>query len=238
MDRRYRRLRRGDLLSPKLVAQEAVSRIFQAIEAPKLHESVTRYLPARFVETPPIQTGILPAREELRFAMYDCSSARSLEMLAMIYERESGKRIHFDMYSYRELEELLYTRGEARDDQYDGFMMDITWLEGLVESGCVQNLDHLAGRLGNYLDGFIEGAVRDYGMYVESLYAIPFMSGAQILFYPADAVPAQIQRGADAAGNLEPVSYGGGVLYPGIHAGFPGEIRHFHSDEPQRLCCH
>lgn len=173
-------------LSPKLVAQEAVGRIFHAIEAPQLHESITRYLPARFVETPPIQTGILSAREELRFAMYDCSSAHSLEMLAMIYERESGKRIHFDMYSYKELEELLYRRGEARDSRYDGFMMDITWLEGLVESGCVQNLDHLAKHLGNYLDGFIEGAVRDYGMYVESLYAIPFMSGAQILFYQKD----------------------------------------------------
>ena len=72
-------------LSPKLVAQEAVGRIFHAIEAPQLHESITRYLPARFVETPPIQTGILSAREELRFAMYDCSSAHSLEMLAMIY---------------------------------------------------------------------------------------------------------------------------------------------------------
>ena len=64
-------------------------------------------------------------------------------------------------------------------------MMDITWLEGLVESGGVKNLDHLLARR-DYLAGFIDGAVKDYGMYVESLYAIPFMSGAQILFYQKD----------------------------------------------------
>ncbi len=173
-------------LSPRLVAREAANRLLQAIENPQLHESITQYIPARFEQTLPIQVGIQPAEEELHFAMYDCSSAHSLEMMAMIYEKESGKQIHFDLYSYRELEELLYQQSTSRDSRYDGFMMDITWLEGLIESGCVQNLDHLAARFDSYLNGFIEGAVKDYGMYVESLYGIPFMSGAQILFYQRD----------------------------------------------------
>ncbi len=173
-------------LSPKLVAQEAVHHITDAIRTPLLHEASTQYIPASFEPAPSIHVGILPAKEELRFAMYDCSSARSLEMLTMIYEKECKKPIHFDMYSYKELEELLYRQNESRDSRYDGFMMDITWLEGLIESGCVQNLDHLSKQLGGYLNGFIDGAVKDYGMYVESLYAIPFMSGAQILFYQKD----------------------------------------------------
>lgn len=173
-------------LSPKQTAMEVVNQIVDAIEKPQLHEAVTRYIPARFEQTLSVQVGILPAKEELRFAMYDCSSARSLEMLAMIYEKGSGKKIHFDMYPYRELEEMLYQRGENRDSYYDGFMMDITWLEGLIETGCVKNLDHLLKRPWEYLNGFVDGVIKDYGMYVESLYAIPFMSGAQLLFYQKD----------------------------------------------------
>ena len=106
-------------------------------------------------------------------------------MLSMIYEREIGQRLHFDLYAYDDLEKTLYEHSGAKDGYYDGFMMDITLLEGLVESAGVKNLDHLLARR-DYLAGFIDGAVKDYGMYVESLYAIPFMSGAQILFYQKD----------------------------------------------------
>lgn len=172
-------------LSPKQTAREAVCRLMEAIDRPRLHESLTRYIPAVFKQTPAVQMGIRPGETDLRFAVYDCSSARSMEMLTMIYERESGKKIHFDMYAYDELEKTLYERSGAKDGYYDGFMIDITWLEGLVESGCVKNLDHLLDRR-DCLAGFIDGAVKDYGMYVESLYAIPFMSGAQILFYQED----------------------------------------------------
>lgn len=172
-------------LSPKQAAREAVSRLMEAIDKPLLHEASTRYIRAEFRQTPTVLTGIRPGTVDLRFAVYDCSSARSMEMLAMIYERESGKKIHFDLYPYDELEKTLYEHSGAKDGYYDGFMMDITWLEGLVESGCVKNLDYLLARH-EYMAGFIDGAVKDYGMYVESLYAIPFMSGAQILFYQKD----------------------------------------------------
>lgn len=177
----------GELsLSPKLVAKEAAGLLNKAIETPQSHEVITRHIQARFVETLPFHASILPSGEDLHFAMYDCSSARSLEMLAMIYEKESGRQIHFDRYPYQELETLLYRHGTEKNSYYDGFMMDITWLEGLTENGCVRNLDHLLAQPGGYMEGFIEGAVENYGMYVESLYAIPFMSGAQILFYQKD----------------------------------------------------
>lgn len=37
-----------------------------------------------------------------------------------------------------------------------------------------------------YLDGFIDGMVREYGMFENELYALPFMSGTQILVYQKD----------------------------------------------------
>lgn len=173
-------------VSQKKVAKETVSRLIGAIDAPQLHENITQYIPAQYENKYSSVWNILPAQNDLRFAMYECSSSRSLEMLSMVYERESGKKVFFDMYPYDEMEKMLYQRGSEKDDYYDGFMMDITWFEGLVESGCVKNLDHILHTQKNYLDGFIDGAVRDYGMYVESLYAIPFASGSQILFYQKD----------------------------------------------------
>ena len=173
-------------VSQKKVAREAVLRLMEAIEAPQLHENITHYITAQYDNMFSAQRQVLPAENELRFAMYDCSSARSLEMLSKIYENESGKKICFDMYPYGEMENMLYRRGSEKDSYYDGFMIDITWVEGLVENGGVKNLDHILHNQRNYLSGFIDGAVRDYGMYVESLYAIPFASGAQILFYQKD----------------------------------------------------
>ncbi len=177
----------GELsVSPKTLAKEVVDRLIEAINTPQIHENITQCVMAQFDKIPPIQESIRKGNQELRFAMYDCSSARSLKMLSRIYEKESGQKISFDMYSYDELEHVLYEHSTGRESQYDGFMIDITWIDGMVESGLVKNLDHILKNRKDYLEGFIDGAVKDYGMYVESLYTIPFMPGAQILFYQKD----------------------------------------------------
>lgn len=177
----------GELsVSPKKLAKETISLLLDAIERPHMHETITQCIQAQFDQISPLQEGIRQGDHELRFAMYDCSSARSLKMLSLIYEKESGQRLRFDMYPYDELEQILYQHAEGKNDYYDGFMIDITWFDGIVESGLVKNLDHILKDQQGYLKGFVEGAVQDYGMYVESLYTIPFMPGAQILFYQKD----------------------------------------------------
>ena len=167
------------------VAIEAMHDVLDSIEKPLLHEQVTRTVSAELKVNTLTPHVILPGENELHFAMYDCSSARSLQIYSMIYERESGQKLHFDMYPYAELEALLYEQADRKDSFYDGFMIDIAWFQGLTESGLVRNLDHILQNKA-YLSGFTENAIRDYGMYVESLFAIPFMSGSQILFYQRD----------------------------------------------------
>lgn len=173
-------------VSPKVMAQKTAERLLEAVRRPHLHENMTTFLHADYDKIEPATTGIKKAEHDLRFAMYDCSSSRSLQMLSRIYEKESGRKIIFDLYPYGELEDLLYQKSGEKDSYYDGFMMDITWLEGLIESGGVKNLDALWADHRGYFDGFIDGVVKEYGMYVESLYAIPFMSGALLLFYQKD----------------------------------------------------
>lgn len=170
----------------KEVAEASAKRMIDAIARPNLHENITSVIPAGYDKDPASGMQIQKASGELVFAMYDCSSSRSLKMLSRIYEKESGKKIRFDLLKYRELEELLYESAMKKDKRYDGFMMDITWLEGLVESGGVANLDGLLKKNQEYFTGFVDGVVKECGMYVESLYAVPFMSGAQILFYQKD----------------------------------------------------
>ena len=107
-------------------------------------------------------------------------------MLSTVYERETGQRIYFDMYSYGELEQILYKQAAEKEKHYDGFMIDITWLGGLVESGGLKKLDHVLEEHNGYFSGFVDGIMKDYGMYENSLYAVPFMPGAQMLFYQKD----------------------------------------------------
>ncbi len=173
-------------VSQNKIAKKAVEQLLEAIANPSIHEPITSVISAECDSISPIKYGIRKTKTHLRFAMFDCPSSWSLKMIAKVYENESNGKITFDLFSYSELEEVLYKEARNKSELYDGIMMDITWLEGLVESGYVLNLDNLKQSNKRYFDGFIDGILKGYGMYVESLYAFPFMSGAQILFYLKD----------------------------------------------------
>lgn len=178
-------------ISQKKVGAKAVNTLLNAIENPNLHECMTNAIKAEYDIISPMKTGIIKAGHDLHFAMFDCPSSRSLKMLSQLYEKESGKKITFDLFPYKQLEEMLYRNSMEKSSKYDGFMMDITWLEGLIETSGVYNLDKVREAHQEYFDGFIDGIIKDYGMYVESLYAFPFMSGAQLLFYQKDLFEEQ-----------------------------------------------
>ena len=173
-------------VSQKKVAKKAVEQLLEAISNPTIHEPITRVISAECDNILPMKVGIGRTSTSLRFAMFDSPSSRSLKMISKVYENESGGSITLDLLPYSELEELLYNEALSKSAYYDGMMMDITWLEGLVESGYVLNLDHLRRSNKELFDGYIEGILSGYGMYIESLYAFPFTSGAQILFYQKD----------------------------------------------------
>lgn len=173
-------------VSPEKLAFLTSGRLLEAIRNPALHEALTEFISAEYDEIQPILQGIIPGKAKLNFAMLDGPSARSLQVLSRIYEKESGISIDFNMLKYDELENLLYEHADRKDSTYDGFMMDIPWVDGLVETGYVKNLDNIYSKNRSYFDGFIDDILKNYGMYVESLYGIPFMSGAQLLYYQKD----------------------------------------------------
>lgn len=173
-------------ISSEKVVRSLAKKLIKAIHSPALYEPFIEIVQAEYNKGESIREGISTSKAKLRFAMLDGTSAQSLQMLSSVYERESGAKLKFDLYGYDELEQLLYEHAERKDSTYDGFMIDISWLDGLIETGYVKNLDELYQNNKEYFDGFVKNTLSSYAMYVESLYGIPFMSGSQILFYQKD----------------------------------------------------
>ncbi|MDU7028763.1 extracellular solute-binding protein [Robinsoniella peoriensis] len=168
------------------LAKNAAQRLITAIENPAIHEVLTEIVYATYDQIDSNRDGISKSKAKMRFAMLDGVSARSLQMLAPVYERESGAAVTLELFKYDELETLLYEHAERKDSSYDGFMLDISWLDGMVETGYVKNLDEFYQKNKPYFEGFVKNTLSSYAMYVESLYGIPFMSGFQLLFYQKD----------------------------------------------------
>ena len=125
-------------------------------------------------------------QEEIRFALLDCPTARALKNLTRVYEREKGIPVQLDLLPYREIEKRLFQQAEEKNAYYDGFMVDLPWLDPLIETGYVKNLDYLYQKDPDFFSGFLLNTLKSYGKYYESYYGVPFVSGAQLLFYQKD----------------------------------------------------
>ena len=173
-------------VSQSAVAEAAVSRLMDALEQPYTHECLAQVIPAVFEyreETPGLKQ---KAKTHLKFALYDSPAARGLQMYSQIYTKKTGVRIFIDLLEYKDLESLILRSARDQESEYDGFMIDVSWLEEAATSGGIACLTGQFRDDQAYLDGFIDGMVREYGMFENELYALPFMSGTQILVYQKD----------------------------------------------------
>lgn len=125
-------------------------------------------------------------QKDIRFALLDCPTARALRNLTKVYERETGIHVQLELQSYRELEKRLFLHAKEKNTYYDGFMVDLPWLDPLIETGYVKNLDYLYRKDSEFFKGFLLNTLKSYGKYYESYYGLPFVSGAQLLFYQKD----------------------------------------------------
>ncbi|MDG0791832.1 extracellular solute-binding protein [Cohnella ginsengisoli] len=183
-------------VSFRKVAEAAVRKLMTAIDNPHTYEPIAEQVEAELVETAPLLAGLGSRKtaDTLRLAMFDSPAAEALRMLSQLYTRETGVRVAFEMLGYRELRERLFAP-ESRREATDGFMMDITWVDGLARSGIALPLDEWIEASAGYFEGFVPGTVKEYGMQGGRLYGLPFMSGTQLLFYQKDLFEnAQLKR--------------------------------------------
>ena len=172
-------------VSYKKVAQSAVERLLDAMENPNTHEVILKTIQAVYTDTRP-SIHIARHSDPIRLAMFDCPAAQSLKMLSGIYARESGMSVSFEMMAYDELEKTIADANRRQSSNFDGYMVDITWLDSLAENGALFPLEHLKKGNSGYFRGFIREMLSEYGEHDGRLFAIPFMSGTQLMFYQKD----------------------------------------------------
>lgn len=184
-------------ISYKKIGECAVKKLINAIENPNIYEVIEEHFEAEYVKSTPLLDNIQEGsvqNKKLKLAMFDCPAAQSLRMLSELYTQQTGNEIEFEMLGYNELEDKLYLLSEKQYNDIDGFMMDITWIEGLVTSSIVQPLNDLLVNTDEYFDGFLDGMINEYGVLSKGLYGIPFMPGTQLLFYQKDLFEDQVLK--------------------------------------------
>lgn len=173
-------------VSQSKIAEASIIRLIDAIEKPYGHECHIQTYKAEFEYDAETPYPSYEAKVELKFALFDSPAARGLQMFSRIYQDKTGVQVSINLLNYSELENLLLRNARDKCSEYDGYMIDISWLEEAVESGGIQRLTDEFRDASSYLDGFIDGMVQEYGTYKGELYALPFMSGTQVLLYQKD----------------------------------------------------
>ncbi len=181
-------------ISQKEVAERAVNRIIEAIDKPNVHEQMTEVIHAQFQYETKEFVPEYTASKKLKFAMFDSPVARGIQMLAGMYQKKTGVELIFELLDYGELEERINKIAKEESSMYDGFMLDITWLDEIAESGVILYIEDYFHEDSTYLDGFIDEMLREYGVYEDKLYALPLMTGTQLLFYQKDLFEDQILK--------------------------------------------
>jgi Transcriptional regulators len=171
-------------VSYRQVAQNAAERLFDALDNPNMHEALSQSIKAVYSETMP-DFNISKGGGTIRIAMFDCPAAQSLKMLSDIYAKKSGVCVNLEVLAYDDLKDAAYGISASNPD-FDGYMIDITWLDSLAESGSLFSLENLKREHPRYFEGFIMDMLSEYGEYGGQLFALPFMSGTQLMFYQKD----------------------------------------------------
>lgn len=168
------------------VCKLAVDKILGSLGGSLLHNSRNDVMQAEFQRAEAVHPQASGKASGLRFAMMDGATARSLDMLLKVYEKSTGAKIDLDLLTYDSLRDTLFQHASRCDSYYDGFMVDVPWLPYIAQTGCIENLDDTLKNNSVFRNGFSDEILDKYASYKSSIYAVPFVSGAQLLLYQKD----------------------------------------------------
>ena len=127
-----------------------------------------------------------PAGKSIHMLMLDGPASDALIKLLPDFCKHSGIRVDYQKCGYTELFNKLKENGKD-DGQFDVFMVDFPWLNGLVESGRLLELDgYIEEDDDRYFDGFIDTIREVFVDAYSKKYCVPFMAASQALFYRKD----------------------------------------------------
>ncbi|MDR0403423.1 MAG: extracellular solute-binding protein [Treponema sp.] len=164
-------------------------------QKPRLNESVI--LDDNIINTgikfpPPAQKkrpGI-PAKSkkqipELRMLMWNSNMVSALQTLTRKFRNDCGISIVIETESQNELPGRIVEEASSVRPKFDIFMFDIPWLNYLVQNGYLEDLTDFVVKDRDFLASVIKENL-DSTVYRNRYYSIPFIGGAQMLFYRSD----------------------------------------------------
>lgn len=123
-------------------------------------------------------------KKTLRGLMLAGSASQAVESMLPAFERRTGLRVELDRRPMAEIGRLMHD-AEARAD-YDIFQIDQPWLGEAAADGLLYCLDDWLAARSGLAESWLPGVLDAYCRYEGRYFSVPFLFGAQILFYRRD----------------------------------------------------
>jgi multiple sugar transport system substrate-binding protein len=141
---------------------------------------------------PPVQKNRPRVREknkkqipELRMLMWNSNMVSALQTLIRKFKNDCGISIVIETESQNKLPGRIVEEASSVHPKFDIFMFDIPWLNYLVQNGYLEDLTDFVTEDRDFLASVIKENL-DSTVYRNRYYSIPFIGGAQMLFYRSD----------------------------------------------------
>jgi ABC-type glycerol-3-phosphate transport system substrate-binding protein len=128
----------------------------------------------------------------IRILMLEGSHAHATAALLPDFEFSTGIEVEFQVESYLQLQQSLL--GKTRSSRPDIVQVDIPWLPELAKQGFLLDLTKRIEASPDSIRDFLPGILDTYARIGDRFYALPFLSGAQLLFYRRDLFEDELVR--------------------------------------------
>lgn len=176
------------------IGSNIADRLIHSMTKNKTHEFISKKFEAQFIQEETNLSLLRKIKTPLHFELVDSPAARALIMYSKIYERKTGNKVEFELKNYDQLEHDLYQQKSKKDSHFDGFLVDIAWMDSFADQGILLPLDDLQHKYPEYFNGFLSNMLSEYGVHKNRLLGLPFISGTQLLFYQKDLFEDKMLR--------------------------------------------
>ena len=174
-----------------LLGELAAETLLENLKAPALFEYVHRILEngaqsiAQSSQPASSSTSIRAIQTPLRVFMLQCSASYATSALLPDFTQRTGIPVEIDTVDEYDAFYDAVMR-EACAATYDVLHIDVPWFAELASAGCLADLTERIQAHPDVIRDYIPGVLDAYARYGDSYFGLPYMFGAQLLFYRKD----------------------------------------------------
>ncbi|WP_010253639.1 extracellular solute-binding protein [Treponema primitia] len=130
----------------------------------------------------PVEKGDI---QELSLLMEDSPFTQAVKILSRKFRNDYGIALNIETESQSRLPERIIEDALSKDPRFDVYMFDMPWLNFLVQNNFLEDLTDFITEDRNFFNSILRENLKD-SLYQNRYYSVPFIGGAQILFYRND----------------------------------------------------